>query len=31
MPSASDNIKNIAVSDFMTRSVKTIKENETMR
>jgi CBS domain-containing protein len=26
-----DNIKNIAVSDFMTRSVKTIKENETMR
>jgi CBS domain-containing protein len=26
-----DNIKNIAVSDFMTRTVKTIKENETMR
>ena len=24
-------MKNIAVSDFMTRSVKTIKENETMR
>lgn len=31
MPSASDSIKNIAVSDFMTRSVKTIKENESMR
>jgi CBS domain-containing protein len=31
MPSALDNIKNTAVSDFMTRSVKTIKENETMR
>ena len=31
MTSASKNIKNIAVSDFMTRSVKTIKENETMR
>ena len=31
MTSASDNIKNIAVSDFMTRSVKTTKENETMR
>jgi CBS domain-containing protein len=31
MTSASDNIKNIPVSDFMTRSVKTIKENETMR
>jgi CBS domain-containing protein len=26
-----DNIKNIAVSDFMNRSVKTVKENETMR
>lgn len=31
MPSASENIKNIAVSDFMTRNVKTIKETETMR
>ena len=31
MTSASKNMKNIAVSDFMTRSVKTIKENETMR
>lgn len=31
MTSALDNIKNIAVSDFMTRSVKTIEENETMR
>src|ERR1041385_3879860 len=31
MASSSDNIKNIAVSDFMTRKVKTIKENETMR
>jgi CBS domain-containing protein len=27
----SENIKNIAVSDFMTRNVKAIKENETMR
>jgi CBS domain-containing protein len=26
-----ENIKNIAVSDFMNRNVKTIKENETMR
>ena len=31
MTSALDNIKNIAVSDFMNRNVKTIKENETMR
>ncbi|MGB7636136.1 MAG: CBS domain-containing protein [Nitrososphaeraceae archaeon] len=31
MASSSDNIKNIAVSDFMTRKVKTIMENETMR
>ena len=31
MPSVSANIKNIAVSDFMTRNVKTIKETETMR
>jgi CBS domain-containing protein len=31
MASSSDNIKNIAVSDFMTRNVKTIMENETMR
>lgn len=31
MPSVSTNIKNIAVSDFMTRNVKTIKETETMR
>ena len=31
MVSSSDNIKNIAVSDFMTRKVKTIMENETMR
>jgi CBS domain-containing protein len=31
MPSASEDIKNIAVSDFMTRNVKTIKETETMR
>jgi CBS domain-containing protein len=27
---SSHNIKNIAVSDFMTRSIKTIKENETI-
>jgi CBS domain-containing protein len=31
MTSPSENIKNIAVSDFMTRKVKIITENETMR
>ena len=31
MTSASENIKSVAVSDFMTRNVKTIKENEAMR
>jgi CBS domain-containing protein len=31
MTSASENIKNIAVSDFMTKKVKIIAENETMR
>lgn len=31
MTSASENIKNIAVSDFMTKKVKIITENETMR
>ena len=30
MPSASENIKNISVSDLMTKSVKTVKETETM-
>ena len=31
MASSRDNIRNIAVSDFMTKKVKTITENETMR
>ena len=31
MTSASENLKNVAVSDFMTRKVKVITENETMR
>jgi CBS domain-containing protein len=31
MTSASENIRNIAVSDFMTKKVKIITENETMR
>jgi CBS domain-containing protein len=31
MTSASENIKNIAISDFMTRNVIIITENETMR
>jgi CBS domain-containing protein len=31
MTSASENIKNIAVSDFMTKKVKIIAENETMK
>ena len=31
MASSPDNIRNIAVSDFMTKKVKTIMENETMR
>jgi CBS domain-containing protein len=31
MASSPDNIRNITVSDFMTRKVKTIMENETMR
>ncbi|HET7390420.1 MAG TPA: CBS domain-containing protein [Nitrososphaeraceae archaeon] len=31
MASSPDNIRNIAVSEFMTKKVKTITENETMR
>ena len=31
MASPRDNLRNIAVSDFMTRNVKTTTENETMR
>ena len=31
MASSRDNTRNIAVSDFMTKKVKTIMENETMR
>ena len=31
MTSASENLKNVAVSDFMTRKVRVITENETMR
>ena len=29
--SAENNIKNVTVSDFMTREVKTITENETLK
>ena len=31
MTTASENLKKVAVSDFMTRKVKVITENETMR
>ena len=30
MTSESENIKNIAISEFMTRNVKTIRENESV-